>query len=88
MSDPLNQLPVDPEWLHLVNALNKQAAHQLGCMVITIAVQENGKLMMAADGVPESGELHELAKDMPLMLVTLAQACMIQQELGKEETRQ
>ncbi len=88
MTDPTNRLPVDPEWLHLVDQLNKQAARQLGCMVVTIAIQENGKMMMAADGVPDTGELAEMAKDVPAMLVKLAMAVRLQEELQQGETRQ
>jgi hypothetical protein len=88
MRDPTNQLPVDPEWLHLVDQLNKQAARQLGCMVLTIAVQENGKMMVAFDGVPDTGDLAEMAKNVPALLLNLAVIAQYQDDIVKKEPQQ
>jgi hypothetical protein len=57
MTDPFNQLPTDPEWLRKIDKHSEAANADLGCMVVMIAVQENGKLCASFAGVPETGPL-------------------------------
>lgn len=80
MTDPTNLLPTDPVWVRLVDAHNEAAAKELGCMVITIAIQEHGKLGVSIAGVPESGVLTEMAKDVPGMLLDLAAVIKLQDQ--------
>jgi len=88
MTDPTNRLPTDPDWLRKVDTHAREAAKDLDSMVLMISIQENGKLCMSFGGVPDSGDLAELAKDVPNMLVTLASIVAMQNEHGKKETRQ
>lgn len=81
MTDPLNRLPVDPEWVRKVDALTAAAAKELGCMVVLAVVKEGGKLGISVDGVPESGPLAEMAKDMPSFLAHLSFAASLQEGL-------
>lgn len=82
MSDPLNQLPTDPEWLRKIDELTKAAARDLGCMVMLLAVQEQGKVCLSIEGIPETGELADMAKDPPGMMLTVAKAMFLQDQLG------
>jgi hypothetical protein len=84
MTDPTNLLPIDPEWVRKVDALNEAAVKELGCMVLTIAVQENGKLGISIGGVPKTGELAELAEDVPRLLLSMAGACALQDAILKK----
>lgn len=72
MNDPLNQLPVDPEWLARVNRITEDAAKELGCMVLVVAIQEQGKLAVDLAGVPTSGPLVDIAAYPPRLLLHLA----------------
>jgi|GEM_PF-2484548 len=88
MRSPMNQLPADPDWVRLVDAITEQAANQLKCMVIVIAMQEAGKLSFSVDGVPGSGPLAMLAEDYPRLLEILALALRKQEAHDREESRQ
>lgn len=78
MNDPMNQLPIDADWIRKVDAVTEQAARDLGCMVIVVAMQDGGKLGITIDGVPESGPLHDIAQDMPRLLASLSLAASMQ----------
>lgn len=86
--NPLNQLPIDPAWVEMGNDIATDAAKRMGCMVLLIAVQPEGKLGIFREGVPESGDLHALAQDMPNMLAALASAIALCEEADKGLTRQ
>lgn len=70
--DPLNRLPVDPEWVRLADQLAAEAAQKLGGMVLMIILQPGGKMGLTYSGVPESGPLHDAAQDIPDLLLTMA----------------
>ncbi|HKX42709.1 MAG TPA: hypothetical protein VJO99_16250 [Burkholderiaceae bacterium] len=70
--DPTNQLPTDPDWLRKIEEHAEAAAKDLGCMVVMMSVQENGKLCTTVAGVPKSGELAEMAKDPASLLASIA----------------
>lgn len=76
--DDFNKLPTDPAWLKKTEDVAKQAAQELKCMVLLVAIQENGKLAVQVDGVPDKGPLHELAQDPPAMLANLSLICAMQ----------
>lgn len=76
--DEFNKLPTDPAWIKKVEEVGAQAAQELKCMVVLIAVQENGKLAVQVDGAPKSGPLHEMAQDPPGMLANLSFVCALQ----------
>ncbi len=80
-TDPLNKLPIDPEWVRKADALTEQAARELGCMVVLVAIQEEGKIGITVDGVPKSGRFAELAKDMPHFLAMCSVAASLQEGL-------
>lgn len=88
MSDPFNQLPTDPAWLRLLDEHTKAAAKEMGCMVVMIAVQEDGKLGLSSEGIPKTGKLKEWADDPPSLLIHLAMVCAAMEEHSKSETRQ
>jgi hypothetical protein len=88
MDDLLNQLPLDLEWARKVDELAAAAAKQLGCMVVLVAVQPEGKLAIQVDGVPTSGPLADVTKDMPRFLATLATAAAMQDMVNAGRTRQ
>lgn len=76
--NPLNQLPANADWLCDANAITADAAKRLGCMVLLVAVQERGKVCACIEGVPDTGDLHDLAQSgVPSMLATLAQVVAI-----------
>jgi hypothetical protein len=72
--NPLNRLPIDPEWVRKADALAEAAAKELG-MVVLVAIQEGGKLGVCVAGQPAKGPLAELAGDMPQLFLSLASAC-------------
>lgn len=87
MSDPLdlfNQLPANPEWVRKFNELSAAAAKDLECMVVQIAIKEDAKLGLSVDGIPESGPVHDLAQDIPRLLMTLAAVIQIQDDMRKQ----
>lgn len=88
MNDPLNQLPTDPEWFRKHEEITKAAARELKCMVLVIAIQEGGKLGITMEGVPESGDIADMAKDVPTLLANLARACALQDILGRLGAKQ
>lgn len=48
--DPFNQLPIDPEWMHKAEACAKHAHEVLGCMVLQVAAQVDGKMHVVVEG--------------------------------------
>jgi len=86
--DPLNQLPTDPAWIRKHDELTEAAARELGCMVILIAAQENGKMALSVEGVPAAGPLAEIAKNIPRMLSIIATAAALQDAIGQQGTKQ
>lgn len=88
MNDPFNQLPTDADWVRKSDELAEAAAKELGCMVLMIAIQEHGKLGMGLSGVPDSGPLADLAKDVPGMLLTMARTLWEMEQHDKGKTRQ
>lgn len=86
--DPWNQLPTDGDWVRKHDALCEAAAKELGCMVLMVAIQENGKLGVAIEGVPDTGHLAELAKDVPNLLASLAMTVHAVIAHDKTKTRQ
>ncbi len=84
IDDPLNQLPPpSKDWLVLADRLTVEAAKQLDCMVLLVGVKEEGKLFACIEGVPESGPLKEMSVDVPSMLLTLAKALYLQQQVNQ-----
>jgi hypothetical protein len=86
-TNPLNRLPANPEWVRKVDAFTEAAAKELGCMVVLVAVQENGKLSINTAGAPEAGALAELSRDIPRMFATLATACSLSDALDAKQER-
>lgn len=82
MNDPFNQLPTDPEWLRKAHALGEQAALELQCMVLLVAVQENGKISVSLEGAPETGDLAEILKECgaPGVLLYLARVMFLMEQ--------
>lgn len=89
MTDPFNQLPTDPEWVRQTMELGKRAAHELGCTVLLVAAQENGKLSISLDGMAETGNLAEAFKmgGLPGVLGSLALTIMAMEEHDKTRAR-
>ena len=72
MADPFNQLPRLPEWEALADRLTDEAAEQLGCMVVLVVIQPEGKMGVCASGVPPTGPFAEMASNIPKLLRLLA----------------
>lgn len=87
MIDPMNIHPIDPAWIAKVEAAATAAAANCECMVLVMAIQNNdlGKCMVTVEGVPESGALAEMAKDPIHMLISMAQAAHMQEQLHNQE---
>lgn len=83
----MNMLPADPEWLKKVESLAQQAAEELKCMTVLVAVQEEGKLAVELKGVPQTGPLAEVAKDTPRLLAMLSYVCKMQDDLLRKNTQ-
>lgn len=83
MMDPTNQLPTDPAWLKRVDAVTRAAVNDLKCMVVMVAVQEDGKTAVSVAGAPKTGELAEMAKDPAATLLILAGVVHAQDEFHK-----
>jgi hypothetical protein len=49
MNDPFNQLPTPPEFVRQLDAVGAYAREVLGCSVVLIAAQENGKLALCIE---------------------------------------
>lgn len=49
MNDPFNQLPTPPEFVRKLDEVGKHAREVLGCSVVLIAAQENGKLAVCIE---------------------------------------
>lgn len=88
MSDMTNLLPLDPAWAKQVNRIAKSAAKQLKCTVLLIAIQENGKLGAALEGVPESGPLRDAVTDIPNFLESLACVVEYQEQTARARPMQ
>ncbi len=88
MIDPTNLLPTDPAWVRKVETLAEAAAKDLGCMVVLVAVQKDGKTCAAGGGVPEAGPLAELAEDKASMLYALGRCITLQSALREREDGQ
>lgn len=87
--DPFNQIPTPPEWEALADQLAEDAARQLGGMVLFVVMQpEGGKTGIGLGGVPESGTLHEMAKDVPRLLLTMSKVAYLQDEFKKHQMAQ
>lgn len=50
MTDPFNQLPIDPDWLHRAEACAQRAHDELQCMVLQVAAQVDGKMSIILQG--------------------------------------
>ena len=70
--NPLNQLPVDPALYRRVDELVETCAKETGAMVLVLVMKENDKLHVCMDGVPETGLLADVAKDVPRLLESIA----------------
>lgn len=77
---PYNKIPVNPEWAAKVDEINRIAAKDLEALVVVIAVQENGKLAVSVDGIPDKGPIHDMAQNIPRFLSYVATACAMQEE--------
>jgi hypothetical protein len=88
MTDPFNQLPIDPDWVRKVDSLTAAAARTLECTVVTIALKENGKLGVAVEGIPDAGPLRELVSDVPRLLRTIAAVCVLQDAVAADKGTQ
>lgn len=88
MTDPFNQLPIDPDWVRTVDSLTAAAASKLECTVVTIAIKENGKLGVAVEGIPATGPLRELISDVPRLLRTIAAVCVLQNAAAADKGTQ
>lgn len=88
MTDPYNQLPTDGDWVRKHEELAKAAAKELDCMVLMVAIQENGKLGIAVEGEPDTGPMAELARDVPSLLASLAVTVYEINQHNKGVTRQ
>lgn len=86
MSNPLNQLPTDPAWVKKVDEICTQASKELGCLVMLIAIQDGGKMGITVEGVPETGELAGITKDMPRFFSTLSTLARMSDLFDKHET--
>lgn len=78
MDDPFNQLPTDPEWLRKADAIAANAARELGCFVLLVAAQENGKMAVMTEGMPDTGHIATMYRDggAPALLGGLALTLM------------
>lgn len=89
MSDPFNQVPTPPGWEALADQLAEDAARQLGGMVLFIVMQpEGGKIGIGLGGVPASGVLYEMSKDVPRLLLNMAKVAYLQDEFKKHQMAQ
>jgi len=87
MNNPCNQLPVSAEWVRKSQAAVKRAADDVGCTVVMVVMQEDGKLGVVSSGVPDTGPLAELLQDMPHFFATLSMACTVNDEFEGAATR-
>jgi hypothetical protein len=73
MTDPFNQLPTPPEFVSKLDAVVKGASHVLGCSVVMVAIQENGKLAVCIEA-EEGSEFAKLLDEtgVPMLLHSLA----------------
>lgn len=89
MTDPFNQVPTDPAWEALADRLAEDAAKQLGGMVLFVVMQPaGGKIGVTLAGVPESGPMAEMAKNVPETLAMLSGIIHAMDLANKGATRQ
>lgn len=88
-ADPFNQLPTDPEWLRKADAITVHAARELGCFALLVAAQENGKLAVITEGMPETGAIADMyrAAGAPGLLGGLSFALMSMESHDKTRAR-
>jgi hypothetical protein len=88
MIDPLNRLPIDPEWARKCDEGTQKMAAELGCLVVVIAIQDGGKLGVCVAGEPDAGKLAGITKDMPRFFGALSLACGLSDAVDTQKTRQ
>ena len=88
MVNPLNQLPVDAGMVRKVDELAAECARVTGHLVVLMVMKEDGKTIIAMEGVPKEGPLAELAKDPPGLMMMAAQLCRLSDLLDEGEARQ
>jgi len=79
MTDPFNRLPIDAEWVRKLDDIGAKAREALGCSVVMIAVQENGKLAVcleAQEGSDFAALLDEAGAPMVLQSLAFMAAAM------------
>lgn len=81
--NPLNQLPIDPELIRRNDEFLAAFAKETGQMVLLLALKEGGKAQISLEGVPASGPLAELGKDVPRLLQFASLLCSISDALEK-----
>jgi len=89
--NPMNKLPADPEWIKLVDEIAQDAAKRLGCLVVMVALQEphkGGKALIACEGVPDTGPLHEMSKDPPGLIAYAAYMAHLSDQHDRKGTKQ
>lgn len=86
MTDPFNQLPVDPAWLHKAEACVQRASVELQCMVLQVAAQVDGKMSIMIEG-DMPGPLADAYREggSPAFFFRLAMICAAMD--GHDETR-
>jgi hypothetical protein len=84
MTDPFNQLPTMPEFVRNLDAAAAHATDVLGCAVVLIAVQENGKMAVCVEGVEDGSTLDNALKagGVPRLLQGLSIMCALMDAHG------
>jgi len=86
MTNPLNQLPLDAEWVRKCDEIAENAARELGCDVVLIAGKENAKTGVCIAGTGAVAKMfHE---DMPRALANMAMTLAVSQAFDDQEPRQ
>lgn len=62
MNDPFNQLPTPPEFIRNLDAAATHAKGLLGCPVVLVACQDNGKMAISVEGIEEGSKLDEFVR--------------------------
>jgi 2-keto-3-deoxy-L-rhamnonate aldolase RhmA len=85
MNDPFNQLPTPPEFIRKLDAAALRAKEILGCPVVLIAAQENGKMAVSIEGIEDGSSLDNVVKSIgvPGLLLGLSVVCTAMDERGK-----
>jgi hypothetical protein len=76
MNDPFNQLPTPPEFVSKLDTVVKDASHVLGCSVVMIAIQENGKLAICIDA-EENSEFAKLLEETGVQMLLYSLGLMV-----------